>query len=377
MFSPSARVRASVVFLATFVPVAAAGQINTGEPSGAYHQSFCPALEAQLAKAKFEYKCTPSAGTIENMTRVSGDPRQLGYGQLDAMALAQAGGARAQVFTRVRTDDARECVFAVTRNRQMTNYGEIAVFASQLRFVLPPTGSGTSSTFRFLQSIDPDGLGKARSVENATTAEEAIRIALSAEDAVAFFVQFPDPDNARFTLVQQLGGHLVPVIDRNILRQQIDGQKVYFAQETQVTNAEWLASGRKVVTSCTPLVLFTGSSDKITDAKARQDHLDLIATIKALRPDAVLPQESLWTKLWRRTREISAVSAERLLVLSEDARERAKPYVEKAKQATEKALEAAKPTIDKAKELGSKAYERSKEEVKELLDKAKPAEQQK
>ena len=65
-------------------------------------------------------------------------------------------------------------------------------------------------------------------------------------------MQFADPDSARFALVGKLGGHFVPVIDRTILRQEVDGQKIYFAQETQVENAHWTKAGRKVVTACTP-----------------------------------------------------------------------------------------------------------------------------
>ena len=63
------------------------GQINTGEAGGAYHASFCPALAAQLQLAQFDYRCATSSGTRENMDRVLADPRQLGYGQLDAFVL--------------------------------------------------------------------------------------------------------------------------------------------------------------------------------------------------------------------------------------------------------------------------------------------------
>src|SRR4029450_1370491 len=103
--------------------------------------------------------------------------------------------------------------------------------------------------------------GKAKTVTNAASADDAIREALSGDDTVSLFVQFADPDNTRFDLVRKLGGHLVPVVDRTILRQEVGGKKVYFAQETQVENAEWIKSGRKLVTACTPVVLFTGNPD--------------------------------------------------------------------------------------------------------------------
>jgi hypothetical protein len=41
-------------------------------------------------------------------------------------------------------------------------------------------------------------------------------------------VEFPDPENRRFKLVRVEGGHFVPIVDREVLRQQIGGHKVYF-----------------------------------------------------------------------------------------------------------------------------------------------------
>jgi len=39
--------------------------------------------------------------------------------------------------------------------------------------------------------------------------------------------------------------------------------QIYFAQETQVENAQWIKSARKIVTACTPLVVFTGAVDTV------------------------------------------------------------------------------------------------------------------
>jgi hypothetical protein len=328
----------------------AATAINTAGATGPYHTSLCPAIVKQLAAARFDYECVTSAGTAENMRRVARHPAQLGYGQADVFALENPGFGGADAFIKVRVDDIRECVFAVVRNPEIQNYGEVAVFASRLRFILPPQGSGSAGTFRFLQQIDMDGLGRAGSVTYAATTEEAIRMALSADDAVSLFVQFPDPDNERFKLIEELVGHIVPVIDRNILRQHVDGQKIYFAQETQVTSAGWLKSARKVVTACTPLVLFTGATEKISGEKARLDHRDLIATLRALKSDEVMAQPGVFSRLWRRTKEISGEGAERLMQLSDEVRSKTKPYLEQAKEATQK------------------AYERAKEELRDLTD---------
>jgi hypothetical protein len=362
---------------------ASANQINTGGEAGAYHASFCPVLSSQLKQAQFDYKCAASAGTRENIERVLADPRQLGYGQLDAFVLESRQLKADNALTLVRQDDVRECLFAVTRNRQISNYGELSAHAGKLRFILPPASSGSASTFQLLQSIDADGLGKARNVANAASVDDAIRQALSADDTVSVFVQFADPENERFALVRQLGGHVVPVIDRTILRQEAGGRKIYFAQETQVENAEWIKSARKVVTACTPLVVFTGAPGRIQAEQARKDHEDLIRTLAALKSASLLPEESLFQRLLKRTKELSATSTEKVLEVTDQAREKARPFTDKAmdaaretadqaRQAAGRATEAAKPYIDKTKEAAQKAYDDALKAAKDLLEKSKP-----
>ncbi|MFM1814697.1 MAG: hypothetical protein RLZ98_1392 [Pseudomonadota bacterium] len=344
----------TTALLATSLQSAVAKDINTGGDTGAYHRHFCPAVEKQLKDAKFDYTCRTSAGTAENLKRVAADPTAIGYAQFDIFALLAPGMSGTQTFTTIRSDDVRECLFAVTRNPQIQNFGEIAVHAAKVKFILPPKDSGSAHTFNYLQKIDPDGLGKATNVTNVGTTKDAISAALADEEGVTLFVQFPDPANERFKLIDKLKGRVIPVIDRSILRQEIDGKKVYFAQETQVSTGSWLKTKKTVVTACTPLILFTGNPDRITGDTARQDHRDLVKTLQALRPEQVMLENNMFTRIWKRTRELSATSASKLIELSDQARENAKPYVEQAR-------EAAKPYIEKAKEG-----------VKDLIEKAKP-----
>jgi hypothetical protein len=199
---------------------------------------------------------------------------------------------------------------------------------------------------------------------------------------VSLLVEFADPDSARFELVRKLGGHVVPVIDRTILRQEIAGKKIYFAQETQVENAQWVKSGRKIVTACTPLVVFTGAPERVQGEQARKDHADLVRTVADLKSGALLPEETLFQRLLKRTKELSASGTEKMLEATEQAREKAKPYTDKAldtakeasdqaKQAADRAAEAAKPYYDKSKEAAQKAYDDALRIAKELMDKSK------
>ncbi len=308
---------------------ATSAEINTGGESGAYHTTFCPALVSQLNQLGKPSDCVTSAGTGENLQRVARNPVELGFGQLDVFALdAERYGGR-KAFEIVRSDDVRECVFAVTRNRNYTNFGEIAVNSDRIRFILPPEASGSAKTFEYLRQIDPEGLGRARNVINATDTDEAIRMTLADEEAVSFFVQFPDPSNERFRTIRQLNGHLVPVVDSVILRQQVDGRTVYYAKETPISQLKWLNLGRRVVTVCTPLILFTGASDRITSTERRTEHRQLVLNIRAMRREELVPRESPVARILERTRQLSDRARFHFQELSLTARERAKPFFER------------------------------------------------
>jgi len=371
---------ASVLASVALAEPASASSINTGAADGPYQGNFCPVLAKQLRLAQFDFPCTPSAGTRENVERVLADPRQLGYAELDAFLVVSKELAAEQALSIVRQDDVRQCLYAVTRNPELTNWGEVAANAQRLRFILPAAASDSSVSFQFLRSVDPSGVGKAKEVAHTPAIETAIREALSAGDTVGLFVQFPDPDSEPFPLIKELGGHIVPVIDRTILRQEVGGRKIYFAQETRVERPEWVRSARKIVTACTPVLLFTGSAGKVAPDKARKDHEDLIRTISALNASALMPEEGLISKLLKRSKELSAASTEQVLEASEQARQKARPYTDKAmetaretaeqaKEAAARASDAAKPYLDKSKEAARKAYDDAMKLAKELMQK--------
>ena len=326
-FSSTALITTAAIALSA-VPASAA-EINTGGESGAYHSTFCPALVNQLNRLGKPSDCVSSAGSGENLRRVARNPLELGYGQLDVFALEAERYGGEEAFEIIRSDDVRECVFAVTRNRSYTNFGEIAVNADRLRFILPPEASGSAKTFDYLRKIDPEGLGRARNIINATDTDEAIRMTLADDQAVTFFVQFPDPANERFRTISQLNGHIVPVVDSIILRQEVDGRTVYYAKETPISQVKWLNLGRRVVTVCTPLILFTGASDRVTGTERRTEHRQLVLNIRALRREELVPRESPTARILERTRQLSARARYHFQELSLTARERAKPFLER------------------------------------------------
>ncbi len=310
-------------------PTGAGLRIHTGGETGAYHRDFCPVLSRELNVLGAAFTCTPSSGTRENMERVRVSPREIGYGQLDVFTLESGQLSMGTALQLVRQDDIRECVFAVTRNRNVNSYGELAAYAQNLRVFLPPQTSGSAGTFRFLSFVDANGLGRAAKPTFTTSTDEAIKAALQRDDGVAFFVQVPDDTNERFKLVRDLGGHFVPVIDRTILSQQIGGTSVYFAQDTRIMNGKLLEGGSRVTTACTPMVLFTGAAERVRDVGERRQHQELVTGIKTLSLDTLLPRQSPLRVAMQKTRELTLESRERFLSYSYRARDRALPFIER------------------------------------------------
>ena len=351
----------------TFTGFAQAGKIFTGGVRGAYHGTFCPPLAKELGKAKFNYKCTPSLGSNENIQRVAQNPTDIGFAQFDVFSLHAAKQYPAQPFHVVRSDIARECVFMVTKNRELRNFGDVAARADELTFILPPKGSGSASTFDYLRQIDPDGLGRANNITYAESTDIALKKVVSENDkkAVSLFVQFPDPNNDRFKLIAREKGLFVPVIDRNILRQQIDGQKIYFAQETEVSNAKFWKKGAKVTTACTPMVIFTGNPQLMANGDRQLDHSDMINTINDIPANKLLPKQGFFKRAWARTKALSADAAEKMMEAADKAREKTAPMLEKAKEKAMEMKEKAAPMMEtakeKARELGAKAMEKAKD----------------
>ena len=304
--------------------------IHTGGETGAYHRDFCPPLSRELANAgAINFACTPSSGTRENMERVRTNPRDFGYGQLDVYTLETQQLSMGNALEVVRQNDLKECVFAVTKAKDISSFGELSALAPSMRVFLPPQQSGSAGTFKVLQSVDRNGLGRAGRVTNSSSVDEAIRVALSTDDGVAFFVQFPDPDNERFKLVRDLGGHFVPVIDRSILAKTINGQSVYSAQETRVQNGRWLEGGIRVNTVCTPVVLFTGNPERIRDQGEKRLQTDIIRTVRDLPIDALIPRQSPFRAATARAREMTQEGRDRLLAYSARTRDRALPFIER------------------------------------------------
>src|SRR4029077_16769679 len=139
--------------------------------------------------------CTPSSGTLDNITKVLADPRSFGFAQIDVLARwALDNGEAAKNLVVIRTL-ACEGLWMIARDKDMAavTFGQIVGHARRLQFAV--AGGGSPASFEFMQKIDPDGLGRARNIQIVENARAAVeRVATGGAD-VGFFVQFVEPTN--------------------------------------------------------------------------------------------------------------------------------------------------------------------------------------
>ena len=275
----------------------AASPIYSGGERGSYFGSFGPLLAELLEDNFLDYEVVTSAGSGENIDQVLMNPLAIGLTQSDVLAFrATTDPSLADAVTIMRNDVAVECLYAVATEQnasRLENWGGVRGLARRLRIATGPEASGAATTFRFLQSIDPD-LARAGNIAYMENVDLAIEAVIAGDADIAFFVQFADTGNERFEDINDAELVFIPVVDRNILRQEVNGERVYVAQQVKVTSAGILSwSGvTEIVTACTPLAYITGNPDLLpAGSNERLDLEDVISIVAGAELSDLQPEE--------------------------------------------------------------------------------------
>ena len=109
------------------------------------------------------------------------------------------------------------------------------------------------------------------------------------------------------------------------------------------------------MTACTPIVVFTGRTDRINNEDDRRAHSDMIEMVTNIRKSALLPKQGFLARIMARTRVMTTKAREKVLLMSEDAREKARPFMERAKQ---RARDLGAAAADRAERMRDKALPR-------------------
>lgn len=300
--------------------------IYTGSQSGAYNSTFCPPLPSVLNQAFFSgYRCQASGGTLDNIKQVQTKPSDVGFVQLDVFALqAKENPDLTKTISVIRSDIACEGMWMVTKNPALKSYGDVLGFARRIPFVLPGQTSGSAASFKYLQSIDPDGLGRASNIKYVNDTATVINtVSAGSDNSVGFFVQFADPENANIKLMQERGLTIVPVVSREITKAKVGEQDLYQVQSFNLKAGGLFASGEDKVTACTPVAIITGNPEAQKTPNERDNQKDLIEAVQKIPSQNLLPSEPRMAKLLAGVRRVSGSALNEMLSAVDKGKEAA------------------------------------------------------
>ena len=317
---------ATTAVLALTVGANAQKSLFTGGEKGAYHNTFCPPLPNILNQSMFAgYRCTPSGGTLENIQQVLSKPSNVGFVQLDVLAREVAGKPELEKqLSVIRKDIACEGLWMVTKNEKLKTYGDVLGYARRIPFVLPAQASGSVASFSYLQTIDPDGLGRAKNIKYVQDATTVINtVAAGSDNAVGFFVQFADPENANIRLMVEKGLTIIPVVSREIANAKVGDDNLYNVQSFNLKAGGIFVSGDDRVTACTPVAVITGNPEAQKDANTKDDQKDLIKAIRDVPASQLLPQDNRLAKLMQGMKKLSGQAIAEMVAAADKAKKAA------------------------------------------------------
>ena len=240
-------IKTSLVAATLLVPSASgfADELLTGGTSGAYYNDIGPKVHKVLQSALFRYPLKRGKGSAGNFMAIQENPMVVALGQADVYALMnqENPGQVISIPTGVR-----ECVFAVTNNAGLAGtadgdgWGNMMSLAKRMRVALPGEGSGSAKTFEFIQTIN-EKLSRANNLKNYDSADAAVNAVALGQADVAFFVQMPDTRNKLFKLIKEKDLHWIGVGDRKMLKQEVDGNRIY-AVDTVPVEDTWGGFGK-------------------------------------------------------------------------------------------------------------------------------------
>jgi len=322
---------AGLAIMAMFTSGAiAGGAIYTGSQGGAYFSTFCPPLPSVMDKKFFSgYRCQTSGGTPDNIKQVVAHPSDVGFVQLDVLALQMKEQADlAKQISIVRSDIACEGLWMVTKNTALKSYGDVLGFARRIPFVLPGQTSGSAASFKYLQRIDPDGLGRATNIKYVNDTQTLINTVANAQDnQVGFFVQFADPENANIRLMQDKGLSVIPVVSREITKAKVGEQDLYQVQSFSLKSSGLFTSSDVRVTACTPVAVITGNPENQKTANEKDNQKDLIEAISTVPASSLLPSEPRISKILSGVRRISGSALNEMLSAADKAKQAAQDAI--------------------------------------------------
>ncbi|RAI03692.1 hypothetical protein DLJ53_04195 [Acuticoccus sediminis] len=279
------------------------GGAPTGEGS-TYHNGMGQAVEEQLKTlAKpfgYEVRRVPSAGAVANANACANETNNICFGigqgglQYDAVT-----SGNTQI---VRNDLPGECAMAFTAEARLPNWKSVMDNARRVTFVVPE-GSGSEAFIRKLFAAEPSLQGIEPTFEYASGQEAIFKAVRGKRGAVGVFYAYPNPTDGMVNAASDDGMTVMGILSPAVAK----GSQDFYLNRKAPYDLSWFGLGetKTVPAMCSKALLFSGDPSKLQDTWAQGDYQEFIDKLKALPPEAFIPQGGSLSKLMLEVEKLS------------------------------------------------------------------------
>ena len=279
------------------------GGAPTGEGS-TYHNGMGKAVEEQLREFArplgLDVRRIPSGGAVANANACAGDTENICFG------IGQ-GGISYDAVERgdtqiVRNDLPGECAMAFTAEPRLKNWKSVMENARRVTFVVPE-GSGSEVFIRKVFEAEPTLQGMAPNFKYARGQDAIISAVKASRGALGVFYAYPNPTDGMVNAAYDADMNIIGILSPAVAR---DSNDFYLNRKAPYA-LSWFGLGetKTVRAMCSKALLFAGDPSKLGDTWSQQDYEELIAKMKALPPEAFVPQDGPLSKLMKEVEGLS------------------------------------------------------------------------
>lgn len=266
-------------------------KIGAGNETGEYFKTIVPAISKALESHGYKASAVVSAGSQENIDKVSAGELQAGLSQLDVAALNMTKEKDPDEELLIMGRISPEALFcAVKKDGKIKSYADLTDTqkAAPVKVTVSGEKSGTAKTLEYLMSLDANLQTANKGLELTYTSEnikdELLRLASGNRDMVCF-VMAPNPENEVIKAVSTNKDLTFLSFDRDELAKKAK------VGELQVYDIMEVPSGSKwgLTTKLKTLVTWVGVVVNVKKADPK-----LVTALRStVMKDDLLPNDSL------------------------------------------------------------------------------------
>ena len=279
------------------------GGAPTGEGS-TYHNGMGQGLKEVLEEMSEPYGYTvrrvPSGGAVANAQACAEESQNIcfGIGQ-GGLTYEPVQAGKTQIL---RKDLPGECAMAFTNEPRLPNWASVVENASRVTFVAAE-GSGSAAFVEKIFDVSPELEGMSPNFTYVSGMENQIAKVKSTRGAVGVFYAYPNPTEGTINAAAEADLSIMGILAPELART----DDAYYLNRKAPYELSWFGLGttKTVRTMCSKALLFAGEPSRLTDEWAQGDMKEMIQKLKALPPEAFVPEDGPLAKLMGEVEKMS------------------------------------------------------------------------